>query len=198
MRPLLLLSLAAAAHAAPDSRIVLRDNWTLTSSAGGPTYRIAAPSTVFSALVAHGVYPDPYFGMNLRSAPGVSYAIGTMFANQAMPPGSPFHCAWRYRTEFRLPADFAGKTVRLGFDGINFRANLTLNGKPIAAKEQFAGAWRLFEFDVTAAVKPGAANELVVDVFPPEPGDLAITFVDWNPMPPDKMMGIWRDVWIAA
>ncbi|MBS1853996.1 MAG: glycosyl hydrolase family 2 [Acidobacteria bacterium] len=198
LRPVILLALAAAAQAAPESRIVLRDAWTLTSSAGGASYKISAPSTVFSALVANGVYPDPYFGMTLRSAPGVSYAIGTMFANQPMPADSPFHRSWWYRTEFRLPASFAGKTVRLGFDGINFRANLWLNGKQIATKTQFAGAWRLFDFDVSAAAKPGGANRLEVEVFPPEPGDLAITFVDWNPMPPDKMMGIWRDVWVEA
>ena len=136
--------------------------------------------------------------MNLRAAQGVSYAIGTMFANQPMPPDSPFHAGWWYRTEFELPADFAGRTIRLGFDGINYRADLWLNGKQIAAKDRFAGAWRLFEFDITAAARPGAVNVLAVQVFPPEPGDLAITFVDWNPMPPDKMMGIWRDVWIEA
>ena len=32
-------------------------------------------------------------------------------------------------------------------------------------------------------------------MFPPDPHDLAITFVDWNPMPPDKGMGLWRDVY---
>src|SRR4051795_10149190 len=35
---------------------------------------------------------------------------------------------------------------------------------------------------------------LAVEVFPPQPRDLAITLVDWAPMPPDKEMGIWRDV----
>ena len=61
-----------------------------------------------------------------------------------------------------------------------------------------AGAWRLFEFDVTAAAKPGETNALAVEVFPPQPHDLAITFVDWNPQPPDKNMGLWRDVYITA
>jgi exo-1,4-beta-D-glucosaminidase len=35
-------------------------------------------------------------------------------------------------------------------------------------------------------------------VFPPTPDDLAITFVDWNPAPPDKGMGIWRDVYLTS
>lgn len=35
-------------------------------------------------------------------------------------------------------------------------------------------------------------------MFPPTPDDLAITFVDWNPAPPDKGMGLWRDVYLSA
>ena len=213
-RIILGVAYAAVLLAAPDSRIVLRDRWTVSPSGGthltgaewstqfklpaGGLYRTDGPATVFSALVSSHVYPDPYFGMNLRAAHGMSYAIGTMFANQPMAADSPFRTPWWYRTEFTLPASYSGKTIRLGFDGINFRANLWMNGKQIGAKDQFAGAWRLFEFDVTAVAKPGAVNILAAEVFPPEPGDLAITFVDWNPMPPDKMMGIWRDVWVEA
>ncbi len=213
-RPIFFLAMAALASGATSpSHLPLRDGWTLSppgnnnvsgaelsrpNRAMDAPYRTSVPATVFSVLAANHVYPDPYFGMNLRAAHGVSYAIGTMFANQPMPEGSPFHAGWWYRTEFKLPADFSGRIIRLGFDGINYRADLWLNGKQIAAKDKFAGAWRLFEFDITAAAKPGAVNVLAVQVFPPEPGDLAITFVDWNPMPPDKMMGIWRDVWIEA
>jgi exo-1,4-beta-D-glucosaminidase len=35
---------------------------------------------------------------------------------------------------------------------------------------------------------------LAVKVFPPDPGDFTIGFVDWNPRPPDENMGIWRPV----
>ncbi len=73
-----------------------------------------------------------------------------------------------------------------------------MNGKQIASSTQMAGAWRLFEYDVTAAAKPGEANALAIEVFPPQPRDLAITFVDWNPLPPDKDMGLWRDVYLSA
>src|ERR1035438_1524551 len=61
-----------------------------------------------------------------------------------------------------------------------------------------AGAWRLFEFDVTAQTNTTGANALAVEVFAPTPHDLGITFVDWNPLPPDKDMGLWRDVHINA
>ena len=42
--------------------------------------------------------------------------------------------------------------------------------------------------------KPGKTNVLAVQIFAPTETDLAITFVDWNPAPPDKNMGLWRDV----
>jgi exo-1,4-beta-D-glucosaminidase len=73
-----------------------------------------------------------------------------------------------------------------------------MNGVRIASSDQLAGTWRVFQFDVTAAAKPGEMNSLAVEVFPPQPRDLAITLVDWAPMPPDKEMGIWRDVRITA
>jgi exo-1,4-beta-D-glucosaminidase len=206
--------LAPAAVAAPESKMLLRQNWAIQSSVDVPEtgatlsvagfrpprawYPATLPTTVFSALVAAHVYPDPYFGTNLRSAPGVKYPIGFNFSNAPMPDDSPFRKPWWFRTEFKLPAEYRGKTLWLSFDGINFRANVWLNGKQIAASNKLAGAWRLFEFDITAAANPGGTNALAIEIFPPEPGDLAITFVDWNPLPPDKGMGLWRDVSIAA
>jgi exo-1,4-beta-D-glucosaminidase len=58
--------------------------------------------------------------------------------------------------------------------------------------------WRLFEFDVTDLVAPGSVNALAVEVFPPTPDDLGLSWVDWNPTPPDKDMGIWRPVYLTA
>jgi exo-1,4-beta-D-glucosaminidase len=73
-----------------------------------------------------------------------------------------------------------------------------MNGVQVATSEQLAGTWRLFRFDLTSAAKPGDNNALAIEVFPPRPHDLAITLVDWAPMPPDKDMGVWRDVRIAT
>ena len=50
---------------------------------------------------------------------------------------------------------------------------------------------------MTGAAKPGA-NALAVLVSAPKPSDLSITFVDWNPMPPDKVMGLYRPVSVTA
>ncbi len=156
----------------------------------------AMPSTVVAALVANHVYPDPCFGMNLRSYPGMGYNVGQNFANLPIPPESPFARPWWFRTSFALPASAAGRTVWLNFDSINYRANIWLNGRQTAGAEEAAGMYRMFEFDVTKLARPGAENTLAVEVFPPTEKDLGITFVDWNPMPPDKDMGLVRDVYV--
>ena len=196
-----------------ETSLLLRENWFIQSSAethadgsaisrpGFATsnwYPATLPSTVLSALVKDQVYPDPYTGMNLRGIPGTTYPIFEDFSNILMPPGSPFRQSWWYRTEFNVPDDYRGKTIWLGFDGINYRANVWMNGVLVANTEQLAGTWRLFRIDVTAAAKAGTANALAIEVFAPQPRDLAITLVDWAPMPPDKEMGIWRDVHLYA
>ena len=202
-------SVAGATESVDHDAIDLRSDWFIEPSAdlqdNGATistvgfrskdwYPSTVPSTVLSALVADKVYPDPYTGMNLRSIPGTSYPIFEDFSNIPMPPASPFRGSWWYRTEFHLPSDYNGKVIWLAFDGINYRANIWMNGIQIASSQNVAGTWRLFQFDVTAAAKPGGMNALAVEVFPPQPRDLAITLVDWAPMPPDKEMGLWRDV----
>src|SRR5437868_4833961 len=195
-----------------DPKFSLNDGWALQTSAkvsekgeeiASPSFQTKdwmkanVPTTVVAAQVKSGVLPDPFDGMNLRQYPGVSYPVGANFSNLPMPPDSPYAVSWWYRKEFTLPKDFAGKTVWLNFRGINYRGNIWLNGKQIATSDQVAGAWRTYEFNVTSAVKPGA-NVLAAQIWAPTERSLAITFVDWNPAPPDKNMGLWRDVYLKA
>src|SRR5208282_2874844 len=53
---------------------------------------------------------------------------------------------------------------------------------------------RRFRFDVTAFVHPGEKNVIALAISAPKAGELGITFVDWNPAPPDKEMGLWQEV----
>ncbi|MGD0793469.1 MAG: sugar-binding domain-containing protein [Terriglobales bacterium] len=201
---------------APALTLPLREGWTLQSSAKvtgtGEAISSASfkamfqtndwiqadvPTTVVAAQVKSGLLPDPFYAMNLRQYPGVSYPVGFNFSNIPMPPDSPYAVSWWYRKEFTLPNVFAGKTVWLNFRGINYRANIFLNGKQIANSNEVAGAWRTYEFNITSAVKPGA-NVLAVQVWAPTENSLAITFVDWNPAPPDKNMGLWREVYLTT
>jgi exo-1,4-beta-D-glucosaminidase len=194
-------------------KLNLREGWAIQSSekvaAKGETlstgrftaegwYRTAVPSTVLAALVANDLYPDPYFAMNLRKIPGATYPIGQNFSNLPFPSDSPFRVPWWYRTAFQIPAELHGKTLWLHFGGINFRANIWLNGKRIAASDRVAGPYRVYEFNITGTAKAGETNVLAVEVFPPQPNDLGITWVDWNPAPPDKNMGLWREVYITS
>jgi exo-1,4-beta-D-glucosaminidase len=194
-------------------KIVLREHWTIQSSAQVKEkgdalsqqdfqprkwYPASVPSTVAGTLVDLKVYPDPFVGMNLRKMPGCSYPIGANFSLLPMPDDSPFRVSWWYRTQFKLPASYHDQNIWLHFDGINFRANIWLNGKQIATSDQIAGTFRLHELNIREAVHVGALNTLAVEVFPALPDDLGWTWVDWNPMPPDKNMGIFRDVYLTS
>ena len=161
-------------------------------------YKASTPETVFAVLVENGVYKDPYFGMNLRSVPGIEYPIGGQFANLDMPANSPYAVPWWYRNEFELPQSFKGKTIWIGFHGLNYRADLWINGKRVAGSDEMAGAFRRFKFNVTSFVHPGEKNVVALAISAPKAGELAITFVDWNPMSPDKEMGLWQDVVLRA
>jgi len=153
--------------------------------------KAAVPSTVLAAQAAAGTVPDPYYGMNLRQIPGASYPVGQNFSNLPMPQDSPYRCGWWYRDEFTAPAASQAEGHHwLHFAGINYRAEVWLNGHKIADSTQVAGAYRTYDFDVTELLRPGQKNVLAVETFAPTEKDLGINWVDWNPCPPDKDMGL--------
>jgi exo-1,4-beta-D-glucosaminidase len=152
---------------------------------------VSVPSTVLAAQVADKIFPDPDFGMNLRDIPGTSYPIGENFSNLPMPEDSPYHCGWWYRVEFPAAAETVhGLRSWLHFGGINYRGEIWVNGHRVADSSSVAGAYRTYDFDVTDLIKPGSSNVLAVETFAPTEKDLGINWVDWNPCPPDKDMGL--------
>ncbi len=205
------LALSAPNPAAAE-RLQLRDGWSLQSSAkvvekgdlvsrpGFDTsnwHTTTVPQTVVGALVEDGTFPDPYFGMNLRQIPGTTYPIGQRFTLLPTPDDSPFKPAWWYRTEFEVSQQKAGRHFWLKLDGLNYRANIWLNGVRVAHDQDVVGVFRQYEYDVTSLVGHGANNAVAVEVTGPEPHDLAIMWVDWNPTPADKNMGLWSDVFVS-
>jgi exo-1,4-beta-D-glucosaminidase len=195
------------------TRLTLSHGWQIQSSAkieaNGAAISTAAfnaqgwyptqvPTTVLAALVRNKVFPNPFYGMNLRLIPGTDYPIGGLFSHLAMPPDSPFRVGWWYRTAFALPASDRGRHIFLNFNGINYQADVWLNGQKIAGMREIAGTFRTFSLDITAVARPGAENSLAVEVFPETPDSLAWSWVDWNPTPPDKDMGLWRSVYITT
>jgi exo-1,4-beta-D-glucosaminidase len=85
----------------------------------------------------------------------------------------------------------------LHFAGINYRANIWLNGKKLADSQDVSGAYRIYEFEATPLARGKEVNALAVQVFAQTENDLGINFVDWAPLPPDKDMGLWRGVYIT-
>lgn len=134
------------------------------------------PTTVLGALVANKVYEDPYFGENLKAI-----------------PTEQFKAPWWFITNFTIHPDQADLFAHLNFDGINYKANIWLNGHLIADRTAIDGAYRRTSFDISTYTTVGN-NILAVEVIPPEPGDFSTGFVDWNPAPPDGNMGIFRPV----
>jgi exo-1,4-beta-D-glucosaminidase len=201
---------ASTQEAMQTGRAALRGGWQLHSACGANfdgaglstrSFRpnstwitTTVPSTVLAAQLAAGQFRDPFFGMNLRSIPGTDYPVGKIFANLPMSEGSPYHCSWWYRKEFSA-RQLAGHKTWLRFEGINYRANIWLNGKKLADEHQVVGAYRSYEFDISDALLPGK-NVLAVETFAPTENDLGINFVDWNHAPADKSMGIWREVYL--
>jgi len=164
-------SLRAAADVAEDGATV--------STAGFDTtgwFATSVPSTPMAALVADGRYPDLYLGRNLEK-------VDT----------GQFDDPWWYRTEFEAPEAERAAFTRLVLHGVNYSAEVWLNGELLAGPEEIVGAFRVHELAVGSKLAAGS-NALAVKVFPPEPGDFTIGFVDWNPRPPDRNMGIWRPV----
>src|SRR5258705_11291584 len=198
---------------AQPAKLYLRKGWTIQSSAKvietGDVlsknefqpqnwYPAAVPSTVVGILVEDKIYPDPLVGQNLRIMTGCSYPVGANLSNLPMPDDSPFRVSWWYRTELRIPPSYRGQNIWLHLDGINFRANIWLNGRKVAASDQIAGTFRTHELNITNMARVGALNTLAVEVFPSQPDDLGWTWADWNPTPPDKNMGIFRDVYLTS
>jgi len=207
--PAQLVRAAETTPAISLSTISLNKDWQIQSSceAKAPAERISTtgfvatgwhkttvPNTAVGTLVDDKTYSDPTYGTNLKDLPGMNYSSATFFALQDMPDGSPFKCSWWWRKEFFVPASAAGKHLALHFPGLNYRANVWVNGKKIADAKDVVGTYRVFEFDVTSALKPGATNAVALEIFAPGKDDLGITWVDWNPTPADKDLGIWKEV----
>jgi exo-1,4-beta-D-glucosaminidase len=189
------------------ARLMLRDGWQVQTSSGQPEgetiskpgfatsgwFATSVPATVSGVLAQSGKFPDPFFGMNLRGWPG----RGASSSSNTL-PANPFSVAWWFRTEFNLPAEMTGRAIALDLEGVNYRAEVWLNGERIADTNQVVGAMRRFAFDITKAAQPEKKNALALRIQGQGPKDLGHTWVDWAPMPPDKMQGLWRDVFVTA
>ncbi|MEV6401145.1 sugar-binding domain-containing protein [Streptomyces sp. NPDC051907] len=138
-------------------------------------YPAGPRSTVLAALLAAGVYPDPFYSTNLKKIQAADFAV-----------------PWWYRSDFTV-ADASQRTY-LDFSGVMSAADVYVNGRQVAAKSAVAGAYTRHELDITALVRPGA-NTVAFRVQPNDPKKhLTMGWIDWLQPPPDQNMGIVRDV----
>lgn len=114
-------------------------------------YKATVPGTVLTTLVNNGVYPEPLYGENMRSI-----------------PESLNKTSYWYRTSVKVPASGRGKHIWLNFEGVNYAAEVWVDGHHVGAMR---GAFLRGRFDVTDYVEPGRAAALAVLVSPqPHPG----------------------------
>ncbi len=168
-------------------------------------YAATVPGTVLTTLVNNHVYPEPLYGENNR--PEVI-------------PESLARTSYWYRTLVEIPRSYEGKHVWLNFEGINYSAEVWVNGAQVGTMR---GAFVRGIFDITANVKPGKQAVVAVLVTPqPHPGvphehtlrdgmgkNGGITAIDgptflstigwdWIPAIRDRDTGIWQKVYLSA
>jgi len=157
------------------------------------------PGTVLTSYLDNGVFKDPAYGLN----------------NLLIPEKLGRQDYW-YRAEFTLPAGEGRPLRALTFNGVNYAAEVWVNGKQLGT---IKGAFIRGRFALDAALKPGERVAIAVRVSPPphpgvaheeslaagpgqNGGEMAIdgpTFAasegwDWIPTVRDRETGIWQDV----
>ncbi len=240
------LGLLSPCYGAELNHVFLREGWSLQSSALAKEngdrisqpdfqtdgwYATSIPTTVLNALVRDSVYPDPYVGMNNMLIPDASDEFNREYGLAKfshLPDGrNPWSDLWWFRKVFRLPEDFRDKKLWLTFEGINYRAEIWMNGRKIAGSHEVVGMFGRWTFDITEIAAFDRENVVAVKVFPldfpglpAEPqlrafgtfglnggptGDIGKNVTmhcsvgwDWIPAVRDRNMGIWQDVKISA
>jgi len=144
----------------------------------GKWYEARVPGTVLRNLLDNGFWPDIFRDDNLAKV-----------------PEEPFRKNWWYRKVFSLSE--VPPSLIVHFGGINYRANIWFNGHLVADSSTVVNSFRRFAFDLTKWAVKGE-NVLAVEVVPPRAGDFTVGFVDWNPEPPDRNMGLFRPVWLES
>ena len=102
----------------------------------------SVPATTLASYVNAGAVPDPNYS-----------------DNQLQVSDSFFYSDFWYRDEFIAPKVDPGKHVWLNFDGIDWKANVFLNGRKLGRIE---GAFTRKRFDVAGSLHAGQANFLAV------------------------------------
>lgn len=160
------------------------------------------PGTILTSYFNIGAVPDHNFD-----------------DQQLMISDSFFTADFWYRNSFVVPAAYKGKKVWLNFDGINWKADIYINGRLLG---NIKGAFIRGMFDVTDYVKVGQQNALAVLIHKNDnPGKVTeqhlndadpnggvigydsptfLASIGWNWIPTirGRNTGIWNDVYLSS
>ena len=178
-------------------------DWQLTRASHPDAKPLVAtvPATVLSSYVNAGALPDMNHDDNL------------MLASESL-----FNGDFLYKRTFDLPKEMQGKRVFLNFDGINWKAEVTLNGTNLGRIE---GAFKRGKFDITPYLKKFDNELQVLIIANANPGGVKVktekntdfnggilgadnpTFHatigwDWISTIRGRDIGIWDDVYLTA
>ena len=186
-----------------DKWLLNGGDWSLqrASHSTSPALKATVPATVLSSYVNAGALPDMNHDDNL------------MLASESFFDGD-----FIYRRSFDLPQEMQGKRVFLNLDGINWKAEVTLNGNLLGRIE---GAFKRGKFDITQYLK-NKKNKLEIKIIAnANPGGVKVktekntdfnggilgadnpTFHatigwDWISTIRGRDIGIWDDVYLTA
>ena len=171
-----LISMIAVACGSLDATGPL-SRWTLQQEGSDTRYEVTVPCTVAGALNQAGVLGENILDLD----------------NYKKLDRTPFDSPWVFTTRFQTQK---GLCHVLRFEGLNFYADVELNGVKIASADTTYGTFSVREFDITPLAKRN--NTLKVTLRRAQDGDLNHGFVDWNPRPLDESMGILRPVTLIS
>lgn len=87
------------------------------------------------------------------------YTYGRFYKTKGLRPSCE---TGTYRTVFKIPADWAGRIIRLTFEGVMTDTHVCINGKSVGTPHQ--GGFTEFTYDITDYVTPGKRHKLEVTV----------------------------------
>ncbi|RYE08009.1 MAG: glycosyl hydrolase, partial [Sphingobacteriaceae bacterium] len=113
------------------------------------------PGTVLTSLLNNKKVPDPFYGMN-------NERIKDIYRT-----GRDYYTYW-FVKDFEETASVNGRQVYLNFRGINYSAEIYLNGKKVNPKTH-VGMFLRENYNVTSLLNKNGKNRLAVLVYPPDP-----------------------------
>lgn len=153
-------------------------------STGSVWIDAVVPGTVLTSYHEAGLIEDPNVDDNILDLDEAYYNVD-----------------YWYRSTFTAPSDLEGKRVWLNFDGINWKANIYLNGTYLG---DLNGAFIRGKYDVTDYLNVGGKNSLAVYLYwcngdvADMPSFLCTKSWDFMPAIPGRDVGVYKDVYFTT